>query len=515
METKLKGINLPIIGYGFIFLLGSFFVFEAINFEPHDFSNYYFSGTFFRNGQFDSSIYFPHHFNQAIAATGQEGVFASFAPQNAFLALFMVPFSLFSIGTAKILFNLLGLLLFVYSVRSLIKHVEINPIVLFLIPIVLFVPLKNHFLFGQFYLILFFFIVEGFIAYKKEKFWLMGVFWGIAIFLKVFPIILVAMLLFKKEFKAVLIFGLTCLGILFMSVLISGIDVWLYYFQEVLPKSNKGEITIPFVQNYQSMHMLLKGLLPQKIGLMASLLLCFKLMFLIIGYYFTKNEKSLLKTISYWILISLIITPAGNTYSLVLLVFPLFVFFENNIKLTTQIILVVAVLILISNVPIQPFKDYPIPFSFPRLIGFVVLVVIFVKENLIHIKWNYFAVIIFPIVIGNFLFQKNALQNDQPLTSDPALLNYDYHIDNNKLMYTYWSQQGPLIGETDVEVKELDTTRVKLIDNQIFYKNQPITFDPSNKLKPGLINDTAIVFLSDYQRGIGFYELRYIPVNNE
>jgi len=40
-----------------------------------------------------------------------------------------------------------------------------------------------------------------------------------------------------------------------------------------------------------------------------------------------------------------------------------------------------------------------------------------------------------------------------------------------------------------------------------------MTFDQSNKLKPKLLKDGFIVFLSDKNHGIGFYNLQKLQLN--
>ena len=157
-----KQITPNIFGYLFIAFVCSIFIFQATNFVPHDFANYYFGGEFIKLGKFSSSIYFPHIFNQEVASLGHQHLFLSFAPNSPFLAIFFYPFTFFSLSFAKLIFNILSLGLFLYSLRNLVKSYQIKQIFLFLIPFVFFIPLRNNFLFGQVYLILFFLLSEGF-----------------------------------------------------------------------------------------------------------------------------------------------------------------------------------------------------------------------------------------------------------------------------------------------------------------------------------------------------------------
>ena len=49
---------------------------------------------------------------------------------------------------------------------------------------------------------------------------------------------------------------------------------------------------------------------------------------------------------------------------------------------------------------------------------------------------------------------------------------------------------------------------IEIPDNQIYYCNKQLTFEYSNKKKPMRISKNEVVFLSDKNRGIGFYDLR-------
>ena len=146
-----KLISRQSLGYSFIAALGSVFIITAITTEPHDFANYYFGATFIRNDLFAPSIYFPHIFNLEIASLGYTNIFASYAPNTPFLALSFLPLTYFSLATAKIVFNSISLLLFIYSLLNLFKHYQISDVYLFLLPLVFFIPLRNNFLFGQIY----------------------------------------------------------------------------------------------------------------------------------------------------------------------------------------------------------------------------------------------------------------------------------------------------------------------------------------------------------------------------
>lgn len=61
----------------------------------------------------------------------------------------------------------------------------------------------------------------------------------------------------------------------------------------------------------------------------------------------------------------------------------------------------------------------------------------------------------------------------------------------------------------------LKTSRVESADltqNAIYYFGKKIPADTGNKLKPMVIDGKTLLYLSDYDRGIGFYTLRKIDL---
>ncbi len=510
---NIKYITTNFLGYIFIALVCAVFIFQATNFVPHDFSNYYFGAEFLKLGKFNSDIYFPHIFNQEIAAMGNKNLFVSYAPNTPFLAIFFYPFTFLSLATAKLIFNILSLGLFLYSLRKLVKNYQIKPLFLFLIPLVFLIPFRNNFLFGQVYLLLFFLLSEGFLAYKKERFLKMGIFWGIAILLKVFPVLLFGMLLFKKKYKAIIHLGVACIILLTFSIFINGFEVWDFYFNTVLAKSGNGEIAGEFVQNYQSMFMFLKFLFPENTLAFSLLLLFFKLFLLVISYFVSIKESSLLKVFSFWIFTSILLSPYGSTYTNLLLLFS-FLYFLKEGKFDTKNTLILLLFIGITFLPISYFSKFELPFSFPRLILMLLLFFMIIKETLLKINWKKSVVFIAPVMFIYFFFFIPQEEATSPQSlSKKHILTYDYSVKNGKLNYMYWNNQGKNSQETSVKVTSLDTINITLINNQVFYKSKQLTFENDNKLNPAIINNNQIIYLSDAKKGIGFYSLVKIALD--
>ena len=505
-----------------LLLLCTFYIYKAIDFPIHDFSNYYFGGKFLANGHFTNDIYFPYWFNKEIASLGYAGLFCSYAPNPPFLALLFYPISFLSLATAKLVFNSLSVLLFIYSLNRLFNFYQVKPIYIVLLPLLFFVPIKNELLFGQMYFLLFFLLSESFLAYEKEQYKKMALFLSLAILVKVFPVLLVLLFAFKKQFKPLLYTFVFCFLFFGISLFFTNLDVWIFYLTSVLPKASNGEIATAYVDNYQSVFMFLKRLLvfdsvenPKSLynypTLFFALIFAFKVGIIAVGFYISKQIANTLAILAYWILAMLLISPYGSTYTFILILFPYFYLAKADITITKKVIFI-GLLFLIHNAPLSYFMNFPFPFSYLRLLFLALFfsLFIFLFFNAIPWKWAGLASVI-PATLVFYLKENNATSSHSFLTKNAPILMYDYEVKNNKLTYFYWNEKGENVKSIIISSKSNRAIDIK--NNQIYYQQKQLTFDKSNKLKPMLLDDKLIIYLSDFDRGIGFYTLRKINLN--
>ncbi len=515
---------LPIIVFSIYYLIKSYW------FLPHDFANYYFGAYFLEHGVFSSIIYDPVWFNQNIFEV-QKDVFASYAPNTPFLALFFWPLTLVSFSTAKLLFNITSLLLFGYALRNLFDEYKIPYIHYLTVFLLFFFPIKNNILFGQLYLLLFFLISEGFLAYKKNYYYKMGGLWGLAILLKIFPILFFAFLLLRKKIKGLIILVVCSVALLGISVYINGIDSWAFFFQNILPKASKGEISGEFIKNYQSILMFLKHVfvvhqtknpfpLIDNSYYYHFFLLVSKIILVGYGFYFSFKNNSSLQTFSYWILITYLLSPYGSNYSSVLLLFIVIHLFSNNFSFKNKYKFgILFLLFLISNLPIQYLFDFPIPISFLKLFLFIILWSVLIFKEQISYKLH---ITIGSIALMISLFVTNLSQQNSTILSDnrntliikQQSIIYDYSITNGYLVYKYWSEKGSQTKKTEYKVTSINYDNVYVKDKNVYYLDKQLTDNTANKLKPAIVNGDTLIYLSDYKRGVGFYNFQKIMINN-
>lgn len=508
--------------YGLLLLLCLFYLYKATAFPIHDFANYYFGAQFLADGNFNSIIYFPYEFNKAISNLGFQNIFVSYAPNTPFLAVFFLPFTLISVGKAKLVFNCISVILLIFSCYRLLHFYKIDRKYITLVPILFFVPIKNNLLFGQVYFLLFFLLSEGLIAYEKEQFKKMALYLSLAILLKVFPILFLLIFVFKRQLKPLLY----TLGISFLlfniSLLFTGFGVWHFWLNSVLSKASNGEIATAFVDNYQSVFMFLKRLLvsdsvenPNAFFdypiLFSSLVLGFKIGLVIIGYYINRKNSNNLLIFSYWVIVSFLISPYGSTYGFILLFFALISIVKSSVSYIYKSFFI-FLLFLINNSPLSYFIENKFPLSYLRLLVLVFMFICFLFQFFKTINWKIvISISILPIALFLIFKESNHTQSEPISKENFPILVYDYEISDNNLTYLYWNENGE--NSSSISYKSEESKELQIKDNQIYYNNKQLTFDKSNKLKPTLIDHKTILFLSDYDRGIGFYTLRKININ--
>lgn len=499
-----------------------FFCWRAAGFPLHDFTNYYFGGKLLASGNFSAGIYFPYWFNRQIAGLGHPGLFASYAPNTPFLALVFYPFSMLVPASAKLAFNAISILLFSGSLYRLQRFYKTGVVFGLLIPVVFLVPIKNQLLFGQVYFLLFFLLAESLLAYEKKRWGKTAVFLGLAIFLKVFPVLILLLFLFRKQYRPLFYTVGACMLLLAFSVIFTGWDVWVFYLENVLPKAADGAIATAYVPNYQSVFMFLKTLLVfdatqnpdglfEATWAFSALILALKACVLSVGYFLTGKSANALFAFSYWILASLLVSPYGSTYSCLLLLPVYFYLAQADIR-PPQKVLLTVLLFLANNLPLAYFLDNPFPFSYLRLFLLLLSCGAFVLISGQSVRWKWVMILTAAAAFGSFLSAKSPDRKPAYLLdgSSPVLV-YDYNVDANGLTYFYWDEKGSRL--KTIPFKFRSAAPLDIRDNQVSYNGKTLTSGKGNKRKPMLIDRKTLIYLSDEDRGIGFYTLRKITIH--
>ena len=339
---------------------------------------------------------------------------------------------------------------------------------------------------------------------------------GIAILMKIFPVLLLCCFAFKKEFKPLRYTAISCCILVSLSIIFCGSEIWIFYLKNVLPKASNGEIATAFVDNYQSVFMFLKRMLvfdpienPTAFFDSPSIFTAFvwglKLVILLIGFFITRNVSTKLFALSYWIVAMLLLSPYGSTYTFLLLIFPYLALSKYHLPLGEKVFFAI-VLLLVNNFPLAISERWSFPFSYLKLFFFGLFLLGFVALAFKKINWAQ-AGLVFPIPFLLLLvpFGENPAKSHYVLNDSPILI-YDYQLSHQQLTYFYWNENGE--NHTTIPFNHAVAKPLTLKENQVYYHGKPLTSDKSNKRNPVLVDDHTILYLSDLDRGIGFYTLR-------
>ena len=389
-------------GVALTILFFTSYIVRSYSFLPHDFANSYFGAYFFLNGEFDTDIFDPYTFNKMIYDAGFKDVFASYNPNPPSTAMLFLPAALLPLSLSKLFFNIITSVLFLVSIYRLCKHLQADVTWAFIVlPILFFTPLRNQMLFGQTYFLVIFLLIEGFLAYENKRLWLAAVLWSFAVFLKIFPLIIILFLVVKKEWKTIGYLAACGAAMLAVCVLVQGTDVWAYYFTEVLPRSNAGQVTTAYESNFQSAQMFFKYLFVADTQLNPSpvvdsqfmysgSLVVFKSLVLTLSASFILRSKPGV-AFGMIFLTSILLLSYGSTYGNLVLV--LLVIGLNKELSKPKMAIVTLVILLICTIPVDLFRDLPTTLQFPRfvvLVGLFLMILFFLSTKIEWKFWLFF-----------------------------------------------------------------------------------------------------------------------------
>lgn len=359
---------------------------RSLSAPPSDFAGYYYGGLALIHGHY-SEAYDMTRLNDRVAAGGWHNVLVSYAPFPPVTSLVFAPVLIFPMNIAKLVFNCLSIVLFLITLGRLTRYLSIPPWVILALPVIFFIPLINNLAFGQAYLLLFTLLGEGWLAYRKQQRVFSSFLWAVAILFKLFPAFLFVFLLLRRRYRDAVYLGIGCALLLLPSMLINGIASWNFYVFTILPRMNHGELNDSFTYIFQSGFMLLKRsfsydllLNPHPIAdnpwLFTLTTAIFKSLILTPAVLLTiaapkrvgpgtspENDDFFLFTV--WIAATMLISPNGSSYSLVLLILPL-------LALTAPLTFrsaILAALVLTAGcaIPVNHLGNLPLPGQFPRL----------------------------------------------------------------------------------------------------------------------------------------------------
>ncbi len=513
------------ISFVAIAILISYYCFKSISHPIHDFANYYFAGKFFVEGSFDQTIYDPTTFNLKLSEQGYQGFFVNFSPNSPFIALFFFPLASLDIQLAKLLFNFLNGFFFLFSFVRIVRLLKIqNEVSLLLIPFICFIPIRNGILFGQFYMLLFSMIIEGYILYKKGKIAPAMLLWVISASLKITPGIVLFYLLGRRDYRAIGIFCIWGAVSLCLTGLLLDFDIFRFYVEQISPKVSAGEIVSAGFLANQSPLMFFKHLFiadssenPSPFIESGILFAFFMAATFIVAFYCTfyssgkcKGDEDF-KMLGLWLLLIFLISPYGSSYSRILLVIVYFSIVQNE-SLLKQI--AVGLLLLgITNFPALDLPHWPLVLRFAGL--FATIAVFLLVTPVKVIRANH--LIPLTLLLTTFIYYFYRIPKERQTASDYLMLEnpsliVDYEVQDGAIRYNYWHGEMHE-GTVALSGKRYDSSQVSIIGDGLYLRGEQLIKSSDNKKRPLLVDNDKVVYLSDWGRGYGFYTFRIIRLD--
>ena len=479
-----------------------------------DFAGYYFGGRELLAGR-GANAYDMEKLNSLIWQAGYRDVFVSYAPFPPFTSLVFAPFLFLPMGSAKLAFSAVSCVLFLITLMRARVFFGIPPLLMLTLPVVFYIPMINNLFFGQSYLLLCCLLLEGYMAHKQDRIFLSSLWWGVAVLFKVFPGVVLIWLLLQKKFRSAAGLCAACVLLLGVSLLINGGAIWKYYVFEILPKVNNGELNNSFTFVFQSAFMLLKRMLvydalsnpspfidsPILFGICMGL---FKALILTVCVWYTLRKKDRdFDSFAVWIAGSMLISPNGSSYSLVLLVIPLLSLMTRSRWPVVPVLLLAAACFF----PVYKLENAPVWEQFPRL--YLLLLFFALLLWPLRMAWHtgtWVGLSLFLIVLFLAGYRRDPDASTYFFAREEHIFINDYSVSHGVLVYSYRDPRGVQSVSTGMGIAQSEELEVR--DKQIYYKGKQLTHSPDAKKKPLLINGTLILYLSDKNRGPGFYTVR-------
>lgn len=495
-------------------LLLVWLILGAIHAPIGDFGNYYYASRFLLEGRWATWIYDPASFNLVVYGEGQRNFFLNYTPVPPFSALCYLPFTWMDAVVAKLCWNSLNSLLFLVTLYRVQRHVQFTPWLIAVIPVLFFTPLRTIIYEGQSYFLLLFLLGEGLVRYERGEKWIAVFVWALAVHLKITPLFAGLFLLTIRDVKSVFRFLLAIAALFAVSVPAISSSVWAHYGIDILPRLFHGEVNNTYALNYQSMQVLLKTLFVPDVlhnlhpryddpALYQHILLTWKIFISGLALCCSFTRISNAHKFSIWLLASLLVSGYGNSFSLILLMIPfvtLTASFGGNRKV---LVLAAALVLLICNVPVYKFNGLPLLLQFPRLYVLLTAYLCYVMLTGVRVRAVYLLVFIpawfIPVQTG--VYHQNYL-----LQKEEALLIYRMNLSGRVLHLSFFDAGGP--GEKNV-LLPVDAIRSRPADAPVLVNGR------EQVRQPVLVNDSLLIYLSDKNRGVGFYTVRYEYINHE
>ncbi|MGZ4099357.1 MAG: glycosyltransferase family 87 protein [Bacteroidia bacterium] len=468
-----------------------------------DFGNYYYGSRIFSDNGNAALLYNDIHvFNEHIKGYGEENFFENYSPVPPFAIPFYYPFIFLKAGIAKLLFNILAALFLCFSILAFLKQENKMDYKYWLFLPVLIMPLYYNFVQGQSYTLITGLLLLIYLCYKKKQYLLAGCCIALLFHLKIFPGFILFYFIIRGEYKIVLGSILAISVLLFCTVFIAGSDLVWNYYTEIVPRLLKNEIVEPFYYGHQSIHIFFQNLftydqlanplplidLPELANICEGILVATFLYF--IYAIVKKNDDS--KTFSLFIFFILVINKYLPSYTLLMLLPFIITSINNRGSLIRLLLLTVA-----CNLPLAWLPDMPWLIKYSRVILTLLVFIMAMAEykpavNSLKLV-SAMALLVFFMMMSWKRTDNFYLSG---INSKGVYYNLNVH-DQSIILYR-------CMGKKDYT----DTLKPPLFIKTISELDSHPLLTGNNNKKIYVINSNTLVYLSDFQQGVGIFRPR-------
>lgn len=488
-----------------------------------DFGNYYYGSKLLINGLFTKEMYTSiYYFNSEIGKLGETNYFENYIPVPPISALFYAPFCFFKPLIAKLLFNVLSLIVFCFSLYKLLKFMQAKNPAIVLLPLLFLYPLYNNILQGQTYLLITSAIMLAYVYSQNNKTQTPAILLACCILLKLFPVFIMLYFLISKKYKIVAY--TLCYVLMFFLITLVFIDseIVIYYYTHVVPRLFNNDVVGTYSSINQSLYSMLLNVftessvekivplinLPILVPIIESIFVGVVLYYV----YVNKTTKSLF-VFGLILFSSAIINRYNTTYSLVLLM-PFLIYLLSEFEFKKSSIIILLLFFISVNIPVGSLIHYPVFIKFLRVIVFILLFILIMVKYKIDVKYKPLLSIILCVFIIKY-FSFSIISTNCFETQNSKGILYDLDLKNDSLILKSTLGEKEFIEKMHLKGRAHFDSALICTNNILKFNNVVICNTNDNKLKPFIYNDSLIVFMSDLNQGVRFYKLRYITLNGK
>jgi hypothetical protein len=478
-----------------------------------DFGNYYYGSKFFVSGIEPLKLYEDlHYFNTLIRQYESGPFFENYTPVPPFSLLFYIPFLAFKCSWAKLVFNLLSLVLLSFSLQRAIKHVGFINYWFYLLPLIFFQPLLSNYQQGQAYLLVAALLLDLFVSWQSRQAIRSGLILALLFSIKIFPAFIGIIFLLKKDWKPVAwsaLFSLLLAGVTYVAV---GQSTCLFYYSHILPKLAINEITSPFSFSNQSLHGFLMHAfiydphhnpLPFIVSpLTAALLetLFYAIVFTVLLA--ARKEKPALFFMV--CLLSLMLINKYTTLYGLLILFP--VLYASGKLQPTPFLWTLFLLALACNIPAHRPDAFPLVLQYARFWLLLLAWLLLISRLNIAWRWSYALVGLLLFAVPSFVFYKYTGGKEIRIYPSAGVL-YEVSVGKNGLMLYSCLGDRDTVELWPVSIYQVDSTKLNLKHSDLQKEGHTVYPDLGRIKKAMLVNRHYLIALSDKNNGAGMYHL--------